>query len=162
MTWHALQMASALPDASVSLWCAGEIAHPFLQSCSAHFHVECLPQSEGDLGMRMVDCLQRGLELHERMLLIGSDCPAMATADLARQPLRWMMRGWCSSRPRMAAMCWSAQDAAGWNRVLRGCGMGQRGGDGEDAAAAGERRLERRSGLAGNAGAVGRRYAGGF
>jgi rSAM/selenodomain-associated transferase 1 len=84
MTWHALQMATALPDASVSLWCAGEIAHPFLQSCSAHFQVECLPQSEGDLGMRMVDCLLRRLALNEQVLLVGSDCPAMATADLAQ------------------------------------------------------------------------------
>jgi rSAM/selenodomain-associated transferase 1 len=84
MIWHALEIACALPDASVSLWCAGDIAHPFLQLCSAHFHVESLSQCNGDLGMRMADCLQRGLALHERMLLIGSDCPAMASTDLAR------------------------------------------------------------------------------
>ena len=84
MTWHALEIACALPDASVSLWCAGDIAHPFLQLCSAHFQVECLSQCDGDLGMRMADCLQRGLALHERMLLIGSDCPAMASTDLAQ------------------------------------------------------------------------------
>ena len=83
MTWHVLEMAGALADVSVSLWCAGGVAHPFLQSCSAHFQVECLAQCEGDLGMRMGDCLRRGLELHERMLLIGSDCPAMTTGDLA-------------------------------------------------------------------------------
>jgi rSAM/selenodomain-associated transferase 1 len=83
MTWHALEVACALPDASVSLWCAGDAAHPFLQLCSTHFHVECLPQSDGDLGARMADCLQRGLALHERMLLVGSDCPAMTTAALA-------------------------------------------------------------------------------
>jgi rSAM/selenodomain-associated transferase 1 len=84
MTWHALEMATALPEASVSLWCAGDVAHPFLQRCSAHFHVECMPQCEGDLGMRMADCLQRGLALHERMLLTGSDIPAMTTAHLAQ------------------------------------------------------------------------------
>ena len=39
MTWHMLEMATALPGASVSLWCAGDVAHPFLQRCSAHFHV---------------------------------------------------------------------------------------------------------------------------
>ena len=84
MTWHALEMATALPDASVSLWCAGNAAHPFLKMCSAHFHVECMPQCDGDLGMRMADCLQRGLALHDRMLLTGSDVPSMTTADLAQ------------------------------------------------------------------------------
>ena len=84
MTWHALEMATSLPDASVSLWCAGDAAHPFLQLCSAHFHVECMPQCDGGLGMRMADCLQRGLALHDRMLLTGSDVPSMNTADLAQ------------------------------------------------------------------------------
>ena len=84
MTWHALEMATALPDASVSLWCAGNAAHPFLKMCSAHFHVECMPQCDGDLGMRMADCLQRGLALHDRMLLTGSDVPSMTTVDLAQ------------------------------------------------------------------------------
>ena len=83
MTWHALEMASALPDATVSLWCAGDAAHPFLLSCSRHFKVECLPQCDGDLGMRMADCLQRLLADHEQVLLTGSDCPAMTTAGLA-------------------------------------------------------------------------------
>lgn len=84
MTWHMLEMATALPDATVSLWCAGDVAHPFLQRCSAHFHVECVPQCDGDLGMRMADCLRRGLALHERVLLTGSDVPAMTTTDLAQ------------------------------------------------------------------------------
>jgi hypothetical protein len=83
MTWHALEIATALPDATVSLWCAGDVAHPFLQLCGAHFHVECVPQCDGDLGMRMADCLQRGLLMHEQVLLMGSDCPAMTTAALA-------------------------------------------------------------------------------
>lgn len=83
MTWHALEIASALPDAAVSLWCAGDVAHPFLQFCSQHFEVDCLPQCDGDLGMRMADCLQRLLADHEQVLLTGSDCPAMTAADLA-------------------------------------------------------------------------------
>jgi rSAM/selenodomain-associated transferase 1 len=83
MTWHALEIASALPDATVSLWCAGDVAHPFLRFCSERFQVACLPQCDGDLGMRMADCLQRLLAEHERVLLTGSDCPAMTTADLA-------------------------------------------------------------------------------
>lgn len=83
MTWHALEIACALPEATVSLWCAGDVAHTFLQLCSAHFHVECVPQCDGNLGQRMADCLQRALVMHEQVLLMGSDCPAMTTAHLA-------------------------------------------------------------------------------
>ncbi|MET0961343.1 MAG: TIGR04282 family arsenosugar biosynthesis glycosyltransferase [Noviherbaspirillum sp.] len=83
MTWHALQTACALPGASVSLWCAGDIAHPFLRLCASHFGVDCVAQCEGGLGMRMADCLQRLLAVHEQVLLTGSDCPAMSVADLA-------------------------------------------------------------------------------
>lgn len=83
MTWHALEAACALPDATVSLWCAGDAAHPFLRLCAARFGVDCLAQCEGSLGMRMADCLQRLLAVHEQVLLTGSDCPAMTVADLA-------------------------------------------------------------------------------
>ncbi len=84
MTWHALESACALPDATVSLWCAGDADHPFLRLCAASFGVECLPQSEGDLGTRMGDCLQRLLAMHDRVLLTGSDSPATTVADLAQ------------------------------------------------------------------------------
>ena len=83
MTWHALESACALPDATVSLWCAGNADHPFLRLCAASFGVECLPQREGDLGIRMGDCLQRLLAEHEQVLLTGSDSPAMTAAHLA-------------------------------------------------------------------------------
>ena len=82
MTWHALETACALPDATVSLWCAGDVAHPYLRLCAAHFGVACRPQSEGDLGTRMGDCLQHLLRMHEQVLLTGSDCPALTVADL--------------------------------------------------------------------------------
>jgi rSAM/selenodomain-associated transferase 1 len=76
MTWRTLGMACALSDAQVSLWCAGDIAHPFLQECADHFGVPCLPQSDGDLGLRMAHCLQTVLATHRKALLIGTDCPA--------------------------------------------------------------------------------------
>lgn len=82
MTWHALETACALPDATVSLWCAGDAAHPYLRLCAAHFGVACRPQSEGDLGTRMGECLQYLLRMHEHVLLTGSDCPALTVADL--------------------------------------------------------------------------------
>jgi rSAM/selenodomain-associated transferase 1 len=84
MTWRCLQTACALPDAQVSLWCAGDLQHPFLQQCAAHFGIGLQAQSEGDLGMRMAHCLQSLLRSHQRALLIGSDCPAFTSAHLAQ------------------------------------------------------------------------------
>ena len=74
----------AVPDAQVSLWCAGPIDHAFLRECGAHFNVPLLPQCEGDLGARMAHCLAGLLETHERALLIGSDCPAFTTEHLTQ------------------------------------------------------------------------------
>ena len=82
MTWCALEAACALPDATVSLWCAGDAGHPFLQFCAHHFQVECVRQTEGDLGMRMADCMERMLAVHDTVLLTGSDCPAMNVEHL--------------------------------------------------------------------------------
>lgn len=77
-----LRTASALPDASVSLWCAGDSGHPFLAQCAADFKLQLVPQADGDLGQRMAHCLQTLLAMHGRVLLIGSDCPAFDSAAL--------------------------------------------------------------------------------
>ncbi|WP_194715505.1 TIGR04282 family arsenosugar biosynthesis glycosyltransferase [Noviherbaspirillum soli] len=82
MTWRTLGTACAVPDAQVSLWCAGDIAHPFLQECASHFGVPCLPQSDGDLGLRMAHCLRTVLATHRKALLIGTDCPAFDAGAL--------------------------------------------------------------------------------
>lgn len=84
MTWQTLETACAVPDAQVSLWCAGDIDHPFLQECAARFGVRLEAQCDGDLGARMADCLQAMLRTHPKALLIGSDCPAFSADHLAR------------------------------------------------------------------------------
>jgi rSAM/selenodomain-associated transferase 1 len=82
MAWRTLETACAVPAASVSLWCAGDIGHPFQRECASHFNVPCLPQEEGDLGLRMAHCLQAVLATHRKALLIGTDCPAFDAAAL--------------------------------------------------------------------------------
>jgi uncharacterized protein len=82
MTWRTLQTATAVRDASVSLWCAGDAGHPFLRLCADTFGIACLPQPGGDLGARMAGCLHALLAEHQRVLLIGTDCPAFAVGDL--------------------------------------------------------------------------------
>lgn len=80
MTLHALQIATAV--ASVSLWTAGAADHPFLRECGEQFGAALHAQSDGDLGVRMAHCLQLLLQRHRRVLLIGSDCPALRAVDL--------------------------------------------------------------------------------
>ena len=82
MTWRTLRTACAVPGASVSLWCAGDITHPFLGLCARRFGVRLVPQPDGDLGMRMAVCLQTVLASHDRALLIGTDCPAFTVGAL--------------------------------------------------------------------------------
>jgi len=84
MTWKTLETACSVAHAQVSLWCAGDINHPFLLECAAHFGVPLRAQSEGDLGARMAHCLSHLLREHERALLIGSDCPAFTADHLER------------------------------------------------------------------------------
>ncbi|MFL6717962.1 MAG: TIGR04282 family arsenosugar biosynthesis glycosyltransferase [Burkholderiaceae bacterium] len=83
MTWRTVQTACAVPDATVSLWCAGDIRHSFLEECACHFNVRRHAQAEGDLGLRMAHCLQTLLATHGKALLIGSDCPAFDSGALA-------------------------------------------------------------------------------
>ena len=41
-------------------------------------------QSGGDIGRRMARAFRDGLRMHGRMILVGSDCPELAPADLRR------------------------------------------------------------------------------
>ena len=82
MTRHALRIACAAAPGQVSLWSAGDPAHPFLQACCEQFKVPQYQQQEGDLGQRMATCLRTLLSGNQRVLLIGSDCPALTSADL--------------------------------------------------------------------------------
>ncbi|MFL6716282.1 MAG: TIGR04282 family arsenosugar biosynthesis glycosyltransferase [Burkholderiaceae bacterium] len=82
MTWRTLQTACAVPDATVSLWCAGDIRHSFLEECACHFNVRRHAQAEGDHGLRMAHCLQTALATHRKAVLIGTDCPAFDVGAL--------------------------------------------------------------------------------
>jgi rSAM/selenodomain-associated transferase 1 len=87
MTWRTLQTACAVADATVSLWCAGDMCHPFLEECASHFNLRRHAQADGDLGLRMAHCLQTLLATHGKALLIGSDCPAFDIGALVAAAL---------------------------------------------------------------------------
>ena len=79
-----LDMARAASFGQARLHCAPGVADPFFQLCKGHYGVALEPQSAGDLGARMGTAFESVLAVHDRVLLIGTDCPAL-TADHLRQ-----------------------------------------------------------------------------
>lgn len=65
------------------------VRHAFLRLLSRRYGVPLVAQSGGDVGARMHAAFVRGLRRHARMVLFGSDCPALTPADL-RTAARWL------------------------------------------------------------------------
>ena len=64
------------------LWCAPDINHPAFAAAVRDFSVELCTQEGGDLGARMSHALEYGIARGGPVVLIGTDCPALAAADL--------------------------------------------------------------------------------
>jgi rSAM/selenodomain-associated transferase 1 len=77
-----LAMACATGIGQVELWCAPDTDDPFLRYCGGHYGVSLVPQTDGDLGARMRDAFKRALASARRVILIGTDCPALTTDHL--------------------------------------------------------------------------------
>jgi rSAM/selenodomain-associated transferase 1 len=58
--------------------------HGFLRALARRCGLRLRRQADGDVGARMYEAFRRGLRSHRRMVLIGSDCPALAAADVRR------------------------------------------------------------------------------
>jgi rSAM/selenodomain-associated transferase 1 len=78
---HALATAIAADCGPVELHGA-PADHAFFAALSRRHGVPVRRQMEGDVGARMYEAFRRGLRLHARMILVGSDCPALAATDL--------------------------------------------------------------------------------
>lgn len=79
---HALRTALESSVGPVTLWCAPGLDHPFFAALQHEFGVALCPQTEGDLGERMLAAFRA----HEPnpLLLIGTDCPVLSPDDLRR------------------------------------------------------------------------------
>lgn len=58
--------------------------HAFLGALARRLGLRLCRQAPGDVGERMHHAFRRGLRSHARMILIGSDCPALTAADVRR------------------------------------------------------------------------------
>ena len=66
----------------VRLYCTPTTEHPFLQKCANDFNVELRLQEGGDLGARMSNALEAGLDEFDFALVLGCDCPWLKKTDL--------------------------------------------------------------------------------
>lgn len=58
--------------------------HTFLRALSRRHGLRLRRQAQGDVGARMYEAFRRGLRLHARVVLVGSDCPALTATDVRR------------------------------------------------------------------------------
>lgn len=68
--------------ASAALWVAGDPTDRALQRCCGRFAFPMQEQVGTDLGKRMAAALRASLQAHPKVLLIGTDCPALTAAHL--------------------------------------------------------------------------------
>lgn len=69
--------------AAASLWVADDTDHPAIRQWSTGFNLPVFQQQGDDLGARMLHCLKSLCTDQCPTLLIGTDCPALSSTDLA-------------------------------------------------------------------------------
>jgi rSAM/selenodomain-associated transferase 1 len=79
-----LTTARAAAFGRIELHVAPGIDDPFFRSCAGVFTVALAAQASGDLGARMLAALKAALAAHPRVLLVGSDCPALTAQHLRK------------------------------------------------------------------------------
>lgn len=119
------------------LWIAGNLAHPWLRQVAEYYGIALRLQRGADLGERMLHALRDGLSRHQRVVLVGSDCPELDVAYLRD----------AASRLQHSDMVWGpAQDGGyvlvGARRAAAPCFRGVHWGSAEVMAQTLERARE--------------------
>lgn len=79
---RALETALAAGVGRVELWCAPSAQHPLLTHSTQRHGVDAVSQCDGDLGARMQHAAAATLAAAARVIIIGTDCPALTADDL--------------------------------------------------------------------------------
>ncbi|HKA39583.1 MAG TPA: TIGR04282 family arsenosugar biosynthesis glycosyltransferase [Burkholderiales bacterium] len=87
-----LETARAAGFRRIELHGAPDCDDPFFRFCAGHYGVTLASQAPGDLGARMLAAFESALATHARVVLVGSDCPAL-TARHLRQAERSLREG---------------------------------------------------------------------
>lgn len=79
---HAMAQGAAAGLGTLELCAAPDTTHPALVAAAQAYGAALTAQGDGDLGARMQRALSRRLATHRRVLLIGTDAPALDAAVL--------------------------------------------------------------------------------
>ncbi|MFJ4290642.1 TIGR04282 family arsenosugar biosynthesis glycosyltransferase [Cupriavidus sp. NPDC089707] len=79
---HTLASACAAELGPVELCCTPDTEHPAFLACAREFNATLSRQCDGDLGQRMASAARRALARARSVLIIGTDCPALAPTQL--------------------------------------------------------------------------------
>jgi len=79
---RALATACLAAVGPVELWCAPSALDPLCAACAQRHGVDAVSQCDGDLGARMQHAAAAALAVTGRILIIGTDCPALTPAEL--------------------------------------------------------------------------------
>jgi uncharacterized protein len=78
-----LRLAASSPFERLALWCAPDRRSPFFAALRADGAFELRDQPHGDLGARMLAVFEHHLAEGAPLVMVGTDCPALAPGHLA-------------------------------------------------------------------------------
>ncbi len=78
---HTLTTVTQAALCPVQLWCTPDTSHPFFEECQNNFPLTLHPQHGNDLGERVAHAMHHNLQHGHHTLIIGTDCPALCSAD---------------------------------------------------------------------------------
>lgn len=81
---HAVSKFCKLDGIDVQLHCSPDTSHHFFQYIKAIYKVRLVSQVEGDLGQKMSTAIENTLEDYQKVVLIGSDVPAIDSEYLTQ------------------------------------------------------------------------------
>jgi rSAM/selenodomain-associated transferase 1 len=79
---HAVSQATGAGADAVVLCAAPDRLHPAFQRLQREQHVQLTEQGSGDLGARMHRAFQHAFVMYDRVLLMGTDAPALSSSLL--------------------------------------------------------------------------------
>ena len=77
LTHNRLRMCTTADLCDVELWCSPDTRHPFFFDCRQRYGVQLHTQNGNDLGERMSAALQTMLGRYKKIIIIGTDAPAL-------------------------------------------------------------------------------------
>lgn len=78
---HILSVSDSLPNTDIEIWYTPAKPHSYFEKLR-ELHFTTKQQTGEDLGDRMIAAIKEGLLNYESIILVGSDCPAIATKHL--------------------------------------------------------------------------------